>query len=262
MKNHPAFVVLAGVLLSGPGCLGDEELGDEAGTPTGADAGTSGSQTSGVTTSEATDDTSGAQTSSTGAEETDGSDTSETDDTGGLRCETDSIPAIGSVLEVSVELINDTEQPFYLTGRGTTGCTPFGIRRDGRWQPLDRGHFCGCECHPPPTIDVQVLVLMPGESTTVSWDGRTLAPYIRQSLCVEAPWPTRCVAESDGAAQPLEPGAVELVIPVYDTEPPYTDRAPGGFLDVCVGEWSFAVELDLGDEDLSLDVLLSTVVLR
>lgn len=263
MRNAPILLGCFSLMISGLGCLGDKGLGDDTGTTMGSSS--DGAHTdSGIgettTEGETTNPTRGETIGSTGGGETDGSGTDgtgDTGDTGGQRCETDPLPTLGPTLDISVELINDTEQTFYFAGR-TEGCTPFGIRRNGVWRPLAVGYQCGCECPPPRDTQVETIAIAPGESHTMSWDGRVLAVYSKHTLCIEEPFPSLCIGEQDGSAQPMEPGLVQLVVPVFGPEPPEGDR-PSTLLDMCPGHSSFAVQLDLNGEDLSVDVLLSTV---
>lgn len=279
MKHSSALVLTVAVIWS-PGCLGDHNLGN-LGDPTGTTT-TVGSEASGPRTEDhgaestrgggtadptvGTDDTSGSSEGD-GTQSSDGTGaTGSTGDTGdtegtGLRCETESLPELPAVLGVTVEIINDTEEIVYLADQ-TLGCTPFGVRRDEGWLSLSMGGLCGCECPAPSDIEIETMALAPGQSTMLSWDGRALAAFSRQTLCVEAPLPERCLSEGDGSAQPLDPGAVELVVPVFGPEPPVPTLGSYGPLDMCMGMSSFSVELELGTEDIIQDVALSTVVLR
>ncbi|MBV1856818.1 MAG: hypothetical protein KUG77_00300 [Nannocystaceae bacterium] len=169
-------------------------------------------------------------------------------------------PELAPVLEVSLELVNDTEETFYLVEEGS-GCTPFGIRRDGMWLSAETGFHCGCECNPP-GIQIGMVSVAPMQSLSLSWDGRALATYTRHTLCEEKPFPQRCISETDGSPQPLEPGSVEVVIPVLGPDSPLLIPERPRITEMCPGEASFSIALELEGDDISVQVPLSTIVLN
>ncbi|MCH9688800.1 MAG: hypothetical protein K0V04_45630 [Deltaproteobacteria bacterium] len=239
------------------GCSGDRNpTGDGSGDDTGSDTtAASTNESSSSSTSGSADDT------DTSSETTVGSGSGETTagETGRLVCESDPAEVIPAVVEVSVEVVNDTEETFYFVDRAL-GCMPFGISSGGQARHLGVGFHCGCECPPPSPPEIQTLGLEPGQSLTLTWDGRALVPFTRVVSCQGEPYfVDRCAFDDDGSAQPIEPGPTTMTVPLFSAEPPVLEMGQYSLLDTCPGDASFDVEFELGDTDLSLTVMLSTV---
>lgn len=255
---------LAGVVLASlaSACLGAPITGDD---------GSSSESSSGADTSPPSDTTIAATSGTDGTSGTSGTtddDTADsgTSDTGPLACEPlAGLPDISPILEVTVEILNDTAEPVYML-ESADACTPYGLTRGDRPLPFAFGYGCPCECGPAQPY-TYVTALAPGQSLVLTWDGRVMVYYNQRFYC-EWKGPSGveewCETGSDAALQPLDPGPLTLTIPIYDEEGDYYPRwdySPQE-LDACASPRSFSVDFELGTEDLTIPIALSEVVIQ
>ncbi len=237
------------VLVLASACPGDDGSSEEG---AGSTAGTS------VGTSQGSDGTVGPTTSddsASGTDGTDGTDGTGNTDTGPVVCEFEPTATIEATLEVTIELVNDTADPVYVVGSAEY-CLPFSVAQGGQELALALGHLCGCECPPPPMPTVEVIALEPGQTQELTWDGRALALYQERYLC-----DTECWSSTNGAPQPQPPGPLTLTIPIYESLDPFEQEQLDNLENRCAAPLSFEVSFDLGSEDLTVSVLLSSVTI-
>ena len=254
------WVASAGALLLASGCPGDDapvsdsSSDDGAGTSTGptgtSDATVAGTGSTGGTSTGATDST-GSTTDGVADE------SSSSSDTGPEECVTEPTETLPAVLEVSVDILNDTADTVYVLGTAD-GCTAYDVIRDGLSLPLALGPICGCECPPPALPMAEAVALDPGQSYSLTWDGRLLALYQEHLLCE----PSTCIVEVNGSLQPLQPVPLTIRIPIYTEAGMYAQPAAGGVQTPCESPLSFSVEFELDTSDVMLSVALSEVVIR
>jgi hypothetical protein len=238
-------------------CPGDDALVNDSGSNDGTSTGTGLISTSGATVAEtgAADGTSTGDTGSTGAPSTTADDGSSSD-TGPMACKSEPTDTLPAVLEVSVEILNDTAATVYVLGTAD-GCTEYEVIRDGLSLPLQLGFACGCECPPPPLPTIEAVALDPGQSYAVTWDGRLLALYQERFLCDQ-----ECTIAANGSPQPLEPTPVTMTIPIYTEAGMYAQPAEGAVQTRCESPLSFSVGFELGTTDVTIPVALSEIVIR
>ncbi len=262
-RSGPIRLVPASVLLLAlaSGCPGDDTpTSDGSGDDTSTETTTaSTTQSHSSSTSGSADDTgTGTGTETSSSSSSGGGDTTD-GETGPLVCESDPTEVIPAVLEVSVELVNDTDETFYFVD-SAMWCLPFGISSGGQDRRLGVGPQCGCECPSPPPPEILTLGLEPGQSHTLTWDGRALAAFTRVVSCQGEPYfEDSCAFDDDGSLQPVEPGPIAMTIPLFTAELPMPKMGQYGLLDTCPGDASFNVDFELGETDLSLTVMLSTL---
>lgn len=245
-------------------CLGDPILGDD-GSSTSSDSGSSGTTLASSSGTDGSFGTSGTSTdgatAGTTAETTDG----DTSDTGPLVCEPlEGLQDIPAILEVTVEILNDTAEPVYVL-EWFEYCTPYAMTRDGLNLPIVFGFSCPCECGPP-EIATGAIALEPGQSLVLTWDGRVLVFFPRNVHCK---WKDQdgvkewCERDTTAVSQPLAPGPITMTIPIYDEEGYYGQSSLETYeLPICGSPRSFSVDFELGTEDLTIPIALSEVVIQ
>jgi len=246
------LVVLASACPGRPtvGDDGDESSSSSTGTGTGTTSGVVLTETSG------TDETSGTSGTTT--------DTVDTD-TGPLVCEPfESLEEITAILEVTVEILNDTAEPVYVL-EWSDFCTSYAMARDGLDLPIVFGFSCPCECGPP-EVEASAMALEPGQSLVLTWDGRGLVFFAENVHCT---WKDQdgveewCERDTTAVSQPLAPGPITMTIPIYDEEGYYGQSDLQTYaLPLCESPRSFTVDFELGTEDLTIPVALSEVVIQ
>ena len=248
------LVSLASACLSNPIVEND---GSSSGSDSGPSSGTTIAGTSG------TDGTSGTSGATTDPGSTADSGSS---DTGPLVCEPlEGLGDIPPILEVTVEILNDTAEPVYVL-ESVDACTPYGLTRGDRPLPIGLGYSCPCECGPPEP-SVYAVALAPGQSLVLTWDGRVMEFYTQNFYCE---WKDQngveewCETSTSAAFQPLDPGPLTMTIPIYDEEGSYDQGWSEStlVLSACESPRSFTVDFELGTEDLTIPIALSEVVLQ
>ncbi len=248
------------VLAMATGCPGDDSTAE--GDSTGADSDGTSMSTTGGGMSSGEDTGSGGSDSSGGTGADSGSDTQgtgETDtatDTGMEVCQSDPLEAIGSILQVVVDIENDTEQSYWVID-SADACDEYelAIGAGQLWQSVV--FSCGCECPGPPHAMADLIELLPGETHTLRWDGRALVSYPNRFEC----GPGECFSEPVGVRQPVAPAQVTMTVPVYDeAEFMWPLEQVETFGEACPSPLTIEVPVALGTDDIQIDVALSTVV--
>jgi hypothetical protein len=255
---------LASVLLVSfaSACSGRPTVVDDADEGTSTSSSTDSGTTSGAMLTD-TSDTDGTSGTSGATTDTAGTADSGSSDTGPLVCEPlEDVPDVPAILEVTVEILNDTAGPVYVL-EWADACTPYALTRDGRQLPIGAGGACPCECGGPPRPSTTAVALEPGQSLVLTWDGRVMVFYTENFYC-EWQGQEWCRRARTAVFQPLAPGPITMTIPIYDEEGYYYQRPGTTTLELiaCESPRSFSVDFELGSEDLTIPVALSEVVIQ
>lgn len=254
-RSRSSFVSAVVLLALASACPGDDAALDDTSTGPGTGSDTTSSTGPGTgTTLGETGSTGGS--SGTSGETTAGTADSGSSDTGATLCETIPEEPLPAVLEVSLEILNDTAEPVYVLGPASF-CSEYAVARNGRSVPIRNGFQCGCECPGPPTPTAEAVALDPGQTLVLTWDGRALVFYEEHYLCDDECW-----SDVVGAEQPLESGPITMTIPVYDAAGVARQfDTLGSQEEICESPLSFSVDFELGTGDLTVPVALSEVTI-
>jgi hypothetical protein len=137
--------------------------------------------------------------------------TGDSDADGAATCPESDVPA-----RQTVQIVVTNSSPFdrYLITGGTF-CDPFSVSFSHQAAlPLAVGFQCICECAPPPLPGPSALRrLMPGDSTTLSWDARSLTTCTATVDCASQGWPgVPNKTQTVGALRPVQTGPYDVSV--------------------------------------------------